>query len=751
MLAEAATWDGLDVIVLSPTPTYPLDAGNRRRVFHLTRSLRELGARIVFVHYPSEGEWRDGVPAGAVAAMSTQWDENFTIPVTRPLHMDAEAADHLADEWWDPAIGHMLDWLFRTHSVDVLIVNYTWLTRAFEHCPRGVLRVLDTHDRFSGRRELLASAGIGAEFFHTTEDEERKALGRADVIWSIKPQEADFFLSLGMRHVVNMPYFEPVDPPPASRVTGGILRFGLVGAANSVNLVNVNAFLAAIRAYVERTLLPCEIVIAGSICDLLPPPGVSWIHVLGRLPDLAAFYEGVDVVVAPMSISTGLKIKVGEALCHGKAVVALAHAFEGYPARHPFHTLPSLDDMTAACRQIVNRPALVRELEVLSAAVVRDIRSELGRGFARTIAELGRMPPSLCIVLPLRDVFEGSMVLDHVLEAAEYLGHVAEVSVFVDGDADADWAAAPFGLLARVRRLVLARHPARAETGCRLRKLGLNRPSWASLAELMRTRQIGFWFVSCCRGWIAPEVPARTRAYFNADVAALGADVAGGHRMLALLKASFREVVTISRRDLDPAFAGTPDTWSHRVPCFWHGDHSRALARLRHEHGDSIAILADSADDPLLGLTVAMVSRLSPRRVEVVLAERAGRCFAADGIAPGLVIDIASDAAFECAREVIDRSGVPCVTLFSDRAVLDQPSRHRFGIASGVLESAELLGRVLTSAGAASALVAERAHAGNYRHDAGWTLLWTEVEALSRLSALEADSAGEFRGGSGAF
>jgi len=75
-LAEAApaTWNGLNVVVLSPTPSYPLDAGNRRRVFHLTQSLRDLGARIVFVHYPSEGEWRKGVPAAAVAAMSAQWD-----------------------------------------------------------------------------------------------------------------------------------------------------------------------------------------------------------------------------------------------------------------------------------------------------------------------------------------------------------------------------------------------------------------------------------------------------------------------------------------------------------------------------------------------------------------------------------------------------------------------------------------------------------------------------------------------------
>ena len=742
----AATWLGREVVVLSPTPTHPLDAGNRRRVFHLTRSLRDLGARIVFVHYPSESEWRAGMPPGAMAAMSAQWDECYTVPVTRPLHTLAAASDHLADEWWDPAIGHMLDWIFRTHAADALVVNYTWLTRAFEHCPEGVLRVLDTHDRFSGRRELLASAGIGPEFFHTTEAEERRALARAHVIWSIKPQEAAFFLSLGMRRVVNMPYFELVDSPPASRVAsspspGGVLRFGLVGAANSINLVNTLAYLAAVRAYVARTLLPCEIVVAGSICDLLPPQDMPWIRLLGRLPDLARFYDSVDVVVAPVSVSTGLKIKVGEALCHGKAVVALAHAFEGYPARHPFHTLASLDDMMDACRQIVNRPAMVRQLELLSAEVARDIQAELARGFEATLAELGRLPPSLCVVITLDDVFEGSLALDHAIATAQYLGHISEVCVFVDAGPGADWDAAPLRLLTPFRRLALAPHSGQARTEQRVRDLGLDRPSWATLAGLVGTPQVAFWFTSARHAWTPPAAPHPTRAYINLDVAALGAAEADRAAMLSLLAASFHEVVTVSRRGLDPARGGMPGAWAHRVPVLRDLDHT--LARIWHTPRHAIAILADSADDPLLALTMSMVARLSASPIEIVLARRAmpatdmaetsticvTRWFAGAAALPVLAIDISSDQSLECAREMIDRSNVPCVTLFSDAA---HAPRARPAIASGLFESAALLAETLTSPTAFPALVADRAQAGNYRNDAGWACIWFEIEQLAR-------------------
>ena len=748
-----ASWRGRNVVVLSPTPTYPLDAGNRRRVFHLTTSLRDLGARIIFVHYPSESEWRTGVPTDSVSAMSAQWDEYYTVPVTVPLHPNAIAGDHLADEWWDPAIADMLAWVFRTHVVDVLLVNYTWLTRAFESCPIGMLRVLDTHDRFSGRRELLASAGIGPEFFHTTEAEERKALARAHVIWSIKPQEAEFFASLGMKHVVNMPYFEPVDGPPVSRAKREVLRFGMVGAANSVNLVNTKAFLAAIRAYVARTLLPCEIVIAGGICALLDPPDVPWIHVLGRLPDLTSFYEYVDVVVAPISVSTGLKIKVGEALCQGKAVVALAHAFEGYPARHPFHTLSSLDEMMGALRCIVNEPSLVDRLEHLSTVIVRDLQAELAYGLAYTVAELERVPPCVCVVIRLEDLFEGSMVLDHLLETADYVGNLTDLSVFVDGGVDDDWDAAPLYHLACFGCLILAPHPDQARIDRRLREMGLSRARWLSLTALTRTPQIAFWFASARHKWDLPAIPIPTRAYINLDLAVLGSAESDLPRMQSLLIASFHEVVTMSRRGL-LAYGGKHGTWTHRVPGFWRGERSQALARLRAGPRESIVILADSVDDPLLGLTWSVVSRLSARLIQVVVARQPARgfeiegvmpgavllplvrCFAEQGVCPMLVIDISSDHQMECAREIIDRSDLPCLTLFSDQIGLPEYSSVDRGvapaIASGLFASTALLAEMLSSATMASTLVAERARAGNYRNDAGWALIWTEMKELAQ-------------------
>src|SRR5215469_11149977 len=145
---SASAWVGLKVLVLSPTPTHPLDMGHRRRIYFVCRRIKELGGEVHFLHYPSEDRWAVALPLAEQRRMIADWDGYYVAPVTRPLHAPALQADHAIDEWWDPGIGDMLNWLFRVQTFDVFIVNYVWLSKAFEHAPSGVLKIVDTHDRF---------------------------------------------------------------------------------------------------------------------------------------------------------------------------------------------------------------------------------------------------------------------------------------------------------------------------------------------------------------------------------------------------------------------------------------------------------------------------------------------------------------------------------------------------------------------------------------------------------------------------
>src|ERR1700754_3756426 len=169
MAARAKVWPGARVAVLSPTPTHPQDFGNRKRIYRVCSRYKEEGAQVTFIHYPAELEWRGRLPLRPQREMSDCWSQHFTVPPTRTLHDDPRGRHHTIDEWWDHAIGDFLTWLFSVEAFDIFIVNYSWLSKALDYAPRTTFKILDTHDKFSGRRQMLETLGLDPEFFYTTE------------------------------------------------------------------------------------------------------------------------------------------------------------------------------------------------------------------------------------------------------------------------------------------------------------------------------------------------------------------------------------------------------------------------------------------------------------------------------------------------------------------------------------------------------------------------------------------------------
>lgn len=425
-------WRGADVLVLSPTPTHPQDYGNRNRIFSVCSQLTRQGARITFVHYPAEAEWRERVPQGAAAAMATAWHACYTVPVTRPLHPAPLGKDHTIDEWWDDAIGEFLRWLFRVSHFDVFIVNYSWLSKAFEAAPRSVVKILDTHDRLASRRALLERLGSAPEFFHTTDEEEAVALNRADIVWAIKDQERVHFETLTSAPVLTLSHLDAVRPlPPADPDPEGYLRVGVIGGRNNVNLLNLRDFLAVAVPVFERHCAPVMICVAGSLCDWLDTVDERFVRLIGRIEDVADFYRSVDLACIPVRLSTGLKTKTGEAIAFGLPVVCLEHGFEGYAPRHPFHTLSSFEEMASRLVDIAFERTLLSDLRAASSRSARATRAGIAASIDRTwqIVRQTRRTIVYCIAAAALD----RQAPEHCafLSALRYLKEIADVMVLV--------------------------------------------------------------------------------------------------------------------------------------------------------------------------------------------------------------------------------------------------------------------------------------------------------------------------------
>ncbi len=736
-----ASWSGRKVLVLAPTPTDPLDFGNRKRIHAVCAALCRLGAEIHYVHYASEMEWRRELPVMSARAMSQQWTSCWTVAPSRPLHSAPAGSHHTVDEWWDPAIGEMLKWLFSVQSFDAFIVNYTWLTKAFEFAPRGTLKILDTHDRFSGRKELLVENGIAPEFFYMQEPEERQALSRADLVWAIKEQEAIFFRSLAGSSVLTLPHAEVIQPVSRNAPAEGILRFGIVGARNHINLVNIRNFLTSLRSYIEKTLLPCEIHIAGSCCDdlmrdRLPP----YVQLRGRMPDLIDFYRSVDVVLAPMTFSTGLKIKVGEALFLGKALIAHEHAYEGYPETHAFQHLASLDAMLAACRSVVRDPRLIEELEAASVAAAAATARLVNETLDRTAAIMNEVRPGTVIVMAIQDVRTDSLRLDHACEVARYLGHLAPVHVLLTGSGLVEFDEEALRRLAGMAAVII--EPALAPSRDVITQtLRANRIPQSSLTELCRNRHIGVWFASPPAPDLAMPKRSDIPAYLH--IAAITAYGLGEcwNGFLRRIQASFSQLCVLSSYD-DPLASAArllPGIETMRAPGVVKGHQSQALKTLKRAQPRGIVVLAETADEPLVALTLDILRWAGRDATRVVIPDRQARAecmgvpvlgqenFIADmrrsRVRPSAVINTSASASFELLQEMLDRHGIPSLDLF-----LPQGPDSSHG-SEGILGSANRLMAAIRSDFPAHLCRKPRISDSSLIKEAGWKLVWLRTMA----------------------
>lgn len=444
--------DGAELLVVSPTPTWPLDHGNRKRIHAVCRALKDRGAVIHFLYYPSEGDWRLQYPKEAERKMRQQWDYYYRITPSVPLHMSAKGDSHTIDEWWDDAIGNELEWLTERNRFDAMIVNYSWLSKALTFAPKGCLRVLDTHDRFSGRGGLLEANGIEKEFFHTSQKEEFRALERADLVWAIKREEEDFFRKLLETYEHEEPAKPKTVPLPeeeeeeddydyaATEVDtllfveeregfefrlpskrNGYLTVGIVGAYNNINLVNTRAFLDAALPVFEKYTAPVRVLIAGSMCRGLQDIRHPFVEQLGRVESLDDFYGRLDIALVPMTFSTGLKIKAGEALGYGVPLIAHEHAFEGYPVRHEMQVMESLEAIAEAVVDAAYESSIVEALHAASLASQQALRDEVEATIDRFVMKLRGHRKTAMVILPEVRAGEYSLRKLHIGEAVDTL------------------------------------------------------------------------------------------------------------------------------------------------------------------------------------------------------------------------------------------------------------------------------------------------------------------------------------------
>jgi glycosyltransferase involved in cell wall biosynthesis len=212
-------------------------------------------------------------------------------------------------------------------QADGVMADYAFLTEGIARIPtpRGASAVV-MHDLFSSRPAQFGPLGADQTAGLLDEDTEMAMLGRAGAVIAIQAEEA----AKVRRRLPGTPVLlapmatVPVAAPQVG--TGSDLLF--IGSNTSPNVDALRWFFDEVWPSVRQATPTARFNVAGNVAASFQavPDGVV---MLGRVDNLTRLYAEAAVVISPLRGGSGLKIKLIEALGHGKAIVATTTTLQG--------------------------------------------------------------------------------------------------------------------------------------------------------------------------------------------------------------------------------------------------------------------------------------------------------------------------------------------------------------------------------------------------------------------------------------
>jgi polysaccharide biosynthesis protein PslH len=271
------------------------------------------------------------------------------------------------------------------YSPDVIQVEHGVLGDALASAGAGPLRVVTLYDPAESRRESLSLRREGPAALHRVDAivavrQQRRIVSHADgaVVFTERDRALLAPCTPPATELVTISVGWDVPPDPLDPVGSDPPSLLFVG--NFMHPPNVDAALRAAREVLPRVRAmhpEATLVLVGPS----PPPDVEClagdhVQVTGAVDDVMPYLDRAAVVIAPLFLGGGTRIKVLEALAAGKAVVATNLAAQGTGAASDGALLvvDTDDEMASAVARLLDdRYARRRLAERARAWAVREL------------------------------------------------------------------------------------------------------------------------------------------------------------------------------------------------------------------------------------------------------------------------------------------------------------------------------------------------------------------------------------------
>ena len=339
------------VLFLAKLFPWPLNNGARQRVFHLARALAERHDMRMIIHdaAPSDAvldAFQDACGCSQVdfiprAAPATSAGVGVFRRRLRSLRLRLSYLPEFVQVTWTRALVDDIRALVEHHPIDVVFATQSWMA---EHArAAGVDTIIvDVDDLLSVMsRQLVSASGwrlrTPIDYLDAVRDRfyERSLPSRFAHVVVAKTEDRSFFRSRDRDRtsVVENGTRIAMEPLPEPAVADTLIFVGALEYEPNVDAVRWFATDVLPRIWAARP--DVRLIVAGfgsghEVRDVLDDPRCT-LH--ESPPNLAPLYARASVVVAPVRMGSGTRIKILEALAYGRATVSTRFAAEGLGLR----------------------------------------------------------------------------------------------------------------------------------------------------------------------------------------------------------------------------------------------------------------------------------------------------------------------------------------------------------------------------------------------------------------------------------
>lgn len=217
---------------------------------------------------------------------------------------------------------------FNTFQPDIVLLNYVWLSPIFDHLldDDSILKVILTHDVIHKRIDSAKQFNIPWTFSNWNCEKESGLLRKADVLLSIHDEDTKMMKKMAPQtEVLSIPMSVSRPLHRRKQVPGRCL---FVGSNGHTNVQGLSWFLNHVWPLVLSTIPECSLHVCGTVCNEIRNKYQN-VNFLGRVDNLENEYSTSELIVIPLFFGSGLKIKLVEALAHGRACVSTSVGVQG--------------------------------------------------------------------------------------------------------------------------------------------------------------------------------------------------------------------------------------------------------------------------------------------------------------------------------------------------------------------------------------------------------------------------------------